>query len=97
MFFLFQNPLFEALFSVFLMGQNCHIYVWSGPYRQPDRKISFFYDSSVLGGGKKRSFYGQAEHKGIKEPYSNAIIGAKFSRLLTVRMGGGGPPLLWSA
>ena len=44
-----------------------------------------------MGSGKKRSFYGQAEHRGVKEPYSNAIIGAKFSRLLTVRMGGGLP------
>ena len=73
-----------------------HIYIWSGPYRQPDRKISVFYDSSVLGSGKKRSFYGQTEHKGIKEPYSNAIIGAKFSRFLAVRMGGGPSPLMVS-
>ena len=68
----------------------------SRPARQPDRKISVFYDSSVLGSGKKRSFYGQTEHKGIKEPYSNAIIGAKFSRFLAVRMGGGPSPLMVS-
>ena len=63
-----------------------------GPYR-PDNKTSVFSRFPCI---EEWSFNGQAEHKGIKEPYSNAIIRSKFSHLLTVRMGGGASPLMVS-